>query len=133
MTILLIKTDEGYCMIQRHPARCVMADIEQQLLADIVQNITEESGAIEVVARVGRIADVPAVVADTTVDFLIMGMKSLSLPPLALSVMNNMPELPVIGLVEDGRRLAVYLDRVGKDDFLRIVRVLSRTAREQPL
>jgi hypothetical protein len=40
--------------------------------------------------------------------------------------MNQAPDLPIVGLVDDGRRLAVYLNNVGKNDILQIIRTIGR-------
>lgn len=104
--------------------RCVIADIPQRLLADIVQNMADESGIFEVVDRVNSLSELPAVVARQPVDVLIMGMDNTMLPKLGIEIMRAVPNLPIVALVDDGRRMAVYLDNVGKNDLLRIVRAL---------
>lgn len=111
--------------------RCLIADIPQQLLADIVQNIAKESGLIEVVDQVSSVADIPAVIANKPVDVLILGMKNTELPSLCVDLMNRISHLLVIGLVDDGRRLAVYLNNVGRTDILRIIRTLGILNKER--
>jgi len=110
--------------------RCLMADIPQLVLADIVQNITEESSDIEVIGRVNNIEEIPDVVSNNHVDVLILGMKNSMLPDVCLDIMNNISNLVIVGLVDDGRRLAVYLDNVGKNDVLKIIKTFGKSNRE---
>lgn len=110
--------------------RCVIAGIPQNLLADIVQSVAEESGVIEVVDRVNSVADIPAVLSRLQVDVLILGMKNIVLPNLDFMLKGCHSELPIVGLGDDGRRLAVYLDNAGKDEILNILSALRRPGRE---
>ena len=112
--------------------RCVIANMPQQLLRDIVENMVRESGDIEVVERVANIRDIPSVIAKNPVDLLIMGMESNILPSSCLGIMNRSADVPILGLVDDGRQLVVYLNNVGKNDILKMVRTLRRTGVELP-
>ncbi len=107
--------------------RCVIANMPRQLLVDIVENMIEESGDIEVVGRVNNIGEIPSVIETSSVDLLVLGMKSSELPESCLSFLDSKLNLTIVGLVDDGRRLAVYLDNVGKNDILKIIRILHRT------
>ena len=104
--------------------RCVIAEMPQKLLADIVQNMVEDSGVIEVVSRIDGSAEISSEIATHSADVLILGMKSEQIPCFCTDIMNRNFNLSVVGLVDDGRRLAVYLDNIGKDDILRIVKAL---------
>lgn len=110
--------------------RCVIANMPQKLLRDIVENMVRESGDIEVVEQVENIHDIPSVIANNPVDLLIMGMESNILPESCLGIMNRSANVPILGLVDDGRRLAMYLNNVGKNDILKMVRTLRRTGTE---
>lgn len=110
--------------------RCVIANMPQKLLRDIVENMVSESGDIEIVEQVENIHDVPSVIAGNPVDLLIMGMESNMLPESCLGIMNRSANVPILGLVDDGRRLAMYLNNVGKNDILKMVRTLRRTGAE---
>ncbi len=107
--------------------RCVIANIKQKMLADIIEDMVEECGDIEVVDRVGHINDVQAAIAANPVDLLVLGMTSGDCHEPCRDLMNQIPNLAIVGLIDDGRRLAAYLDNVGKDDILKIVRTLSRS------
>ena len=112
--------------------RCVIANMPHQLLRDIVENMVRESGDIEVVERVENIRDIPSVIAKNPVDLLIMGMESNILPESCLGIINRSADVPILGLVDDGRGLAVYMNNVGKNDILKMVRTLCRTGVELP-
>lgn len=111
--------------------RCVIANMPQQLLVDIVENMVEESGVIEVVERVKSISEIPAVIATRQVDMLILGLQSTDLPGPCVDLMNTTSDLPILGLVDDGRRLAVYLNNVGRNDILKVVNSLWKPGTEK--
>lgn len=111
--------------------RCLIADMPQMVLADIVRNLAEECSDIEVVGRVNSLEDVLTATGHDPVDVLITGMQNTALPHMYLDIMKKITNLAVVGLVDDGRQLAVYLDNVGKNDILKILRVLRRSNREQ--
>lgn len=110
--------------------RCLLADIPQILLADIVQHITEDTSGIEVIGRVNTIEEVPEIVLNDSVDVLILGMKSCMLPNVCLDIMNNISNLIIVCLVDDGRRLAVYLDNIGKNDILKVIKTFGKSNKE---
>ena len=107
--------------------RCVIAGMPQQMLADIVQNTVEGSGLIEVVARVDGATDIASGVADHSADVLILGMQSSELPGKCTDVMKHIANLLVIGLVDDGRRLAVMVDNASNNDIPKIIQALRRS------
>ena len=113
--------------------RCIIANMPQQLLVDIVENMAEESGVIEIVERVTSIREIPTVLAQNPADLLILGMKSNQLPEPCLSIMNRSSDLPILGLVDDGRRLAIYLNNFGKNDILKVISTLHQKSAESSL
>lgn len=112
--------------------RCIIANMPQQMLVDIVENIAKESGVTEIVDRVTNINDIPDVIARKPADLLILGMKSNELPEPCLRILNHCSDLPILGLVDDGRRLAIYLNNFGKKDILRIINTLHRRSAGSP-
>ena len=105
---------------------CLMADIPQVVLADIVQRITEENYNIEVVKRVPNIEDVPAVLSRQNIDVLILGMKSNTSPRTYRDILNKFSDLLIVGLVDDGRLAVIYMDDVGSDEIVKIIRTLGK-------
>ena len=105
---------------------CLIADIPQILLADIVQRITEENKSIEVVKRVSNIEDVPAILNRQDIDVLILGMKSNTFPQTYRDILNKFSDLLIVGLVDDGRLAAIYMDDIGVDEILKIITSYAR-------
>ena len=105
---------------------CLIADIPQVVLADIVQRITEENKNIEVVKRVPNIEDVPAILGRQDIDVLILGMKSNTSLQTYRDILNNFSDLLIVGLVDDGRLAVIYMDDVGVDEILKIITSYAR-------
>ena len=105
---------------------CLIADIPQVVLADIVQRITEENHNIEVVKRVPNIEDVPAVLSRQNIDVLILGMKSNTSPRTYRDILNKFSDLLIVGLVDDGRQAVIYMDDVGSNEIVKIIRTLGK-------
>lgn len=105
---------------------CLIADIPQVVLADIVQRITEENQNIEVVNRVPNIEDVPAILSRQDIDVLILGMKSNTSPQTYKDILNKFSDLLIVGLVDDGRLAAIYMDDVGSNEIVKIIRTLGK-------
>ena len=105
---------------------CLIADIPQVVLADIVQRIAEENQNIEVVKRVPNIEDVPAILSRQDIDVLILGMKSNTSPQTYKYILNNFSDLLIVGLVDDGRQAAVYMDDVGSNEIVKIISTLGK-------
>lgn len=104
--------------------RCVIACSSQHMLADIVENTIKESGFIDMVERVNDTMALDAVVARTKADVLILGLESHEFVRVCAQVMGQIANILVIGLVDDGRRLAVVLDNTGSSDIPNIIRTL---------
>ena len=105
---------------------CLIADIPQVVLADIVQKITEENQNIEVVERVPKIEDVPAILSRKDIDVLILGMKSNTPHQICRDILNKFSDLLIVGLVDDGRLAAIYMDDIGVDEILKIITSYAR-------
>jgi hypothetical protein len=105
---------------------CLIADIPQIVLADIVQRITEENKNIEVVERVPSIEDVPAILSRQDIDVLILGMKSNICPLACKDILKKYSDLLIVGLVDDGRQAAIYIDDVGSNEIVKIIRTLGK-------
>ncbi len=113
--------------------RCILANMPHQMLVDIVENMAQESGVIEIVDRVSSISDIPTVIPRNPADLLILGMRSNELPEPCLRILDRSSYLPILGLVDDGRKLAIYLNDFGKNDILNIIRALHRKPTESAL
>ncbi len=108
--------------------RCLISDIPQQILADIVQRIAKECKEIEVVdhTNINGIEELNHVVNKYSIDVLIMGMKDNVLPTIYSELMGQIKNLMIIGLIDDGRRAVVYLNNIGKKDIVHIITTLCK-------
>jgi len=106
--------------------RCLIADIPQVILADIMQKLTEDNNGTEVVERVSDLNDLPLTIKNKSINVLILGMQNNVFPQICEDVLINAPELLVVGLVNDGRRAAIYMDDVGKNDITNIIGTMGR-------
>jgi phosphoribosylformimino-5-aminoimidazole carboxamide ribonucleotide (ProFAR) isomerase len=109
---------------------CLIADIPQIVLADIVQDMVEESNDIDVIGRVNTTEEILSAVKQGSVDVLVLGMKNDATPRVCVDIMNKVSNLVVVGLVDDGRKLAVYLDDVGKSEIVNIIRMFGQLNRK---
>ena len=103
--------------------RCLIADIPHNLLADIVQRITESRSDIEVVGRFESKDGLPQIVRDSEADVVIFGMEAGTLSNECKEMFDAKPELVIVGLVEDGRRAAIIIDDVGPKEIMDIMHV----------
>ena len=110
--------------------RCLIADIPQIVLADIVQRITEENKTIEVVKRVPNIEDVPAILSRQDIDVLILGMRSNVTPQVCRDIQKNYSDLLIVGLVDDGRQATIYMGDVGCNEIVQAIKTLGKLSKE---
>ena len=106
--------------------RCLIANIPQTVLADIVFRMVKDSNGIEVVDRINNIEELPNTIQKLSIDVLILGMKDNALPQICTDLMDRITNLLVIGLIDDGRRLAVYVNNVGKKEIVDIIKILGK-------
>ncbi len=106
--------------------RCLIADIPQLMLADIVHRVAEANEDIEVIDRLTNIDDIPKVIKQQSIDVLILGIKNIVLPQVCSDVLDRDSNILVVGLVDDGRRAAVYIDDIGGNEIIKIIRTLGR-------
>ena len=109
---------------------CLIADIPQVVLADIVQRITEENERIEVVNRVPNIEDVPVILGRQDIDVLILGMKSNVTPQACRDIQKNYSDLLIVGLVDDGRQATIYMGDVGCNEIVLAIKTLGKLSKE---
>ena len=106
--------------------RCLIADIPQLVLADIVQRVAEENEDVEVVDRLTGVDNLAEEIKKQAIDVLILGMKKNRLPQVCNEVLDTISNLLVVGLVDDGRRTAIYVDDVGSNEIMKIISILGR-------
>ena len=106
--------------------RCLIADIPQIVLADIVQRLAEENAGVEVVDQVNDMDDLPLIIKNKSINVLIVGMQNNAIPPVCEEALNSKPELLVVGLVNDGRRAVIYMDDVSKNEIIDIIGTMGK-------
>jgi len=111
--------------------RCLIADIPQKVLADIVQSMTQQDGTIDVVGQVSGIHNVSGILNREKIDVLIMGMRDSTPQQLCKDILKKFPGLLIVGLIDDGRMAMACWADVGKNDILDIIRAW-RGADEEP-
>lgn len=105
--------------------RCLISNIPQKILSDIVLDITRQHKNIEVVGRVADIDNLPILVVKESIDVLLLGMKKNMLPQICSEVFDQAPNLLIVGLVDDGRSAAIYFNNVGASEIAEIISTLG--------
>jgi hypothetical protein len=108
------------------PLHCLIANIPQAMLVDIVQRIAEETENIKVVGRVSSIAELPAILSNRPIDVLIIGMEKFVFPQICSDMLKTYARLVVVGLVDDGRMAAVYLNDISSQEVTNIIGILGK-------
>ncbi|MCP3688801.1 MAG: hypothetical protein GY784_10340 [Gammaproteobacteria bacterium] len=108
------------------PLRCLLADIPQKVLADIVQTVTHQDENIEVVGRLEDLSGLTDTLQEKVVDVLILGEQKDPPRNLYTELVEQFPGLLVIGLVDDGRIVAMYKSNVGSNKLVDAIVLLSR-------
>ncbi len=103
--------------------RCLIADIPQTVLADTVQRIAESNLGIEIVERVEGKDDLLKLSRDRKIDVLIIGMNEDKIPMEYKEILDGVPESVIIGLIKNGRRVAVFLDDIGSNELIDLMRI----------
>lgn len=104
--------------------QCLIANIPQKILAEIVQKLLEADGDIEVVNHDMSIEDLPQVVDQQQINLLIVGMKTFELPTVCEELLLRYSNLMILGMVEDGRKVAAYFNDVSSQDLTNLVNLL---------
>jgi hypothetical protein len=101
--------------------RCLIADIPQKLLSDIVERITREHDFIDVLDPVSGVEDLPAILRDRSVDVLILGLSDPVMSQYCMDILKKFSDLLIIGLLDDGRFATVYLNNVGSMEIIKVI------------
>jgi hypothetical protein len=106
--------------------RCLISDIPQKLLSDIVVSITQQHENIEVVDRVSGSKELNSVLKQQPVDVLILGLKTNCFPEFCRDILEKFSDLLIVGLCNDGRLATVYLDDVSSNEIIKIIRTFGK-------
>lgn len=105
--------------------RCLIADIPQKVLADIVQRVTQQDEKIDVIGQVSGIDDVPGILGKENIDVLIMGMRDNTPHQFCRDLLKKFPGLLIVGLVDDGRMAVACLADVSSRELVKIITLLG--------
>ena len=106
--------------------RCLISDIPQKLLSDIILGITQQHENIEVVDRVSGREELAATLSREPIDVLILGLKQNCFPEFCRDILNRFSDLLIVGLFDDGRLAAVYLDDVSSNEIIKVIRTFGK-------
>lgn len=112
--------------------RCLIADIPQKLLADILQTVTEQNDNVEVVGRLSGLDGLTENIQEQAVDVLILGVHKKTSHYLCLELLEKFPELLIIALVDDGRVSVIYLSNPGSNQLVDAIFLSGRWAKAGP-
>ena len=108
------------------PLRCLIADIPQVMLGDILQRFAEESEHIEVVDRIADVGELPGILNSRPIDVVILGMEKFKFPPVCSDMLKQFSNLLFVGLVDDGRMAAIYLNNISGHEVTGLINILGR-------
>ncbi|MGK0399431.1 MAG: hypothetical protein ACJA0I_001733 [Gammaproteobacteria bacterium] len=111
--------------------RCLIADIPQKLLADIVHRVAHLDGAIEVVGQVPQLSEIPRVLSQQEIDVIIVGMGDDFECTECWEILHKYPDLLVIGLVNDGRMVVVCFADLSSIQLINLISGLGKLSQRK--
>jgi hypothetical protein len=106
--------------------RCLVGDIPQVILADIIQLVIDDRPDIEVVCRLDDIDCVCDAVKENEIDVVILGEKAISLSQSVSDLLTTYPQTTVVAILNNGSRVCVCVEDFGLDDFVTMVRSVDK-------
>lgn len=105
--------------------RCLIADIPQHLLVEIIRKTTESQTDIDVDVieqrELGK--DLVDLITEESVDTLLLGMeKDFDIRSLD-KIFDVLPQVVVVGIIDDGRRVCLSMEDVGPELLMKLVRI----------
>ena len=97
--------------------RCLISNMPQKLLSDIVLRTAQQHMNIDVVGDASIDDDLPTLVKDKSVDLLLIGIKGNTLPVVFNELLDSKPELMIVCLIDDGRRAAIFVNDIGAGEL----------------
>lgn len=106
--------------------QCLIADMPQAILVDILKRTAARSENIEVADRILSMEELPEALEQNPVDVLIVGMEKITVPKIYSELMNRHSNLLVVGLIDDGRTAAVFVNDIGSDEITDLITLLGK-------
>ena len=113
--------------------RCMVADIPQMVLADIIQKIVEERPGVEIVGRVDNDNDLNRYLDEHAIDVVIHCMEETSNSALIDNILKNSPQAVSVGLQKSGRLVCVCVDDIGPEQLLNLIENVTRIRKQHSL
>ncbi len=105
--------------------RCLIADIPQIMLADVIRKITEKQSGIEFVELTHEGEDIPRFVKDHGVDVVILGKSALSVSGTLNGIFEASPQVIAVSILEDGNRVCFCVEDVGPKELTDLLSVVA--------
>ncbi|MDH5602272.1 MAG: hypothetical protein OEY78_13325 [Gammaproteobacteria bacterium] len=102
--------------------RCLIADFPKRVLNDILHHVIGQSSGFSVVAKSVESAALCRQVQECAAEVVFIGMDSKVFPDICKEIFSSSKKTIMVGLVDDGRRAAIYIDDVGPSQLLELVR-----------
>lgn len=106
--------------------RCLIADIQEIVLADIVQRIAEDSPGIDIVSRVDSTENLYQLIQDNAADVVILGIEADELSKQYTELLDAFPGLVMLGIIGNGRRALVIVDDIGPQQLTGLIQSSTR-------
>lgn len=101
--------------------RCLISNLPQTLLSDIVLATASPHMNIEVVGNVSTDEDLPALIKRKSVDMLLIGADRNTLPQNINAILDGDQDPVIICLIDDGRRAAIFLNDIGTRELEELI------------
>lgn len=108
--------------------RCVIANMPQHILADILENLANYE--FEIVKRLDAIANIEEIFSSSdedNIDLAVVGINSADLTPSFYNFLNSNIDISVIAIIDGGAHMAAFINNFGTSDLLKAMRLISRT------
>jgi DNA-binding NarL/FixJ family response regulator len=101
--------------------RCLIVAVPHYLLADLILHITEKYPEIEVVGRVNGYKELVLVLRGQPVDVVVTGIDGVSKMQFIDDLFALAPQIVVVGVMNDGRRLCLCVEDRGPEDLITLM------------
>jgi len=105
--------------------RGVIAGVSHIILSDILRRVAEQNLNMELINNIDD-GDITSQVKRLDVDVVMTSFDSTELPKVCNDLLEEMPDVAVVGLVKDGRRLCICVDDVGPREIIDLIEMAVR-------
>jgi len=106
--------------------RCLVGDIPQIILADIIQLLINDSPDIEVVCRLDGTGEVCDAVKENEIDVAVLGESAMSLSQSVNDLFSVSPQTTVVAILNNGSRACVCVENFGLDDLVAMLKSVDK-------